>query len=269
MKRLYFGPMSASGIFHHVVSQQLAGLRGCINIHNNVLVYGSTLEEHNHNEEMLQRAAERGITFKLSKSTFCQSKVRWFGRIFSATGMSGSADIGPAHHLCRQARIHRGDKGFLQAAAYNARYMFDNKEDKTYEVVTKPLRELLVKEATFVWTASREKAYQSLISMMSSTTTLRPFNMDKATNYVSDVSPEGISASLYQMEKDGSWMPVDHASRALSETEQRWKSQIDWESLAKSWGMTQFRHYLVGRSFTSWGDHEPLLAHYNDLTKPG
>ena len=89
MKRLYFGPMSASGIFHHVVSQQLAGLRGCISIHDNVLVYGSTLEEHNHNlEEMLQRAAERGITFKLSKSTFCQSEVRWFGRIFSATGMS-------------------------------------------------------------------------------------------------------------------------------------------------------------------------------------
>ena len=41
------------------------------------------------------------------------------------------------------------------------RHMFDNKEDKTYKEVTKPLRELLVKEATFVWIASREKAYQS------------------------------------------------------------------------------------------------------------
>ena len=105
--------------------------------------------------------------------------------------------------------------------------------------------------------------------MISSTTTLRPFDMDKATHYVSDASPEGISASLYQEEKDGSWVPVDHASRALSQTEQRWKRQIDWESLAKSWGMTHFRHYLVGRPFTSWGDDEPLLAYYNNLTKPG
>ena len=104
---------------------------------------------------------------------------------------------------------------------------------------------------------------------MSSTTTLRPFDKDKATHFVSDASPAGISASIYQEEMNGSWVPVDHASRALSHAEQRWRSQIDWESLGKSWGMTQFRHYLVGRHFTSWGDHEPLLVYYNNLTKSG
>ena len=104
--------------------------------------------------------------------------------------------------------------------------------------------------------------------MMSDKTTLRPFCRDKKTHFVSDASLEGISASLCQ-EKDGRWVPVDHCSRALSATEQRWRSQIDWESLGKSWGMTQFRHYLVGRHFESWGDHEPLLAYYNDLTKLG
>ena len=77
MKRLYFGPMSSTGIFHHTISQQFAGVPGCISIHDNVLVYGSTVEEHNRNLEMtLARAAERGITFKLSKSTFCLPEVR-------------------------------------------------------------------------------------------------------------------------------------------------------------------------------------------------
>ena len=105
--------------------------------------------------------------------------------------------------------------------------------------------------------------------MMSDKTTLRPFCRDKKTQFVSDASPEGISASPFQEEKDRRWVPVDHASRALSATEQRWRSQIDWESLGKCWGMTQFRHYLVGRHFESWGDHEPLLAYFNDLMKLG
>ena len=104
---------------------------------------------------------------------------------------------------------------------------------------------------------------------MSDRTTLRTFSRDKPTQFVSYASPEGISASLYQEEKDGRWVPVDHYSRALSATEQRWRSQIDWESLGKCWGMTQFRHYLVRRHFESWGDHKPLLAYYNDLTKLG
>ena len=62
-------------------------------------------------------------------------------------------------------------------------------------------------------------------------------------------------------------MPVDHRSRALSAYEQGWQSQIDWESLAKTWGMVMFRPYLIGVHFTSWGDHKPLLPLYNDITR--
>ena len=135
--------------------------------------------------------------------------------------------------------------------------------------MTKPLRELMVKGAQFSWDGRREQAYQAILRMMSDQTTLRPYDGDKIIHFVSDASPEGISASIYQEEEDGTWVPVDHTSRALSAAEQRWRSQIDWESLAKSWGMTQFRHYLVGTHFFSWGDHEPLLTYYNDLTKQG
>ena len=118
----------------------------------------------------------------------------------------------------------------------------------------------------FEWTWEREDASQSIIRMILDSTTLWPFWTDRETHLVTDASPVGISASLYQVEEGGCWVPIDHTSRALSETEQRWKSQIDWESLAKCWWMEQFRHYLVGTKFTSWGDHKPLLPYYNDLS---
>ena len=60
---------------------------------------------------------------------------------------------------------------------------------------------------------------------------------------------------------------MDGISRALSRYEQGWESQIDWESLAKVWGMMMFRPYLIGVHFMSWGDHKPLLLLFNEMSK--
>ena len=61
---------------------------GWITFHDNLLVYGKDDEEHNKNMEgMLNRAKEKGVTLKLSKSTICESEVKWFGRVFSAAGV--------------------------------------------------------------------------------------------------------------------------------------------------------------------------------------
>ena len=40
-------------------------------------------------------------------------------------------------------------RSFLQAASYNAKYTFDHQETQTYEEMTKPLRELMVKDEQF------------------------------------------------------------------------------------------------------------------------
>ena len=103
------------------------------------------------------------------------------------------------------------------------------------------MRKLLGKGAQFAWNKQREWSFQLLLSMMNDKTYLAPYNPNHKTHLVTDASPWGISASIYQEDKQGKWLPMDHITRALSPQEQRWKSQIDWESLAKSWGMMMFR----------------------------
>jgi hypothetical protein len=268
MKRMFFGPKSSSGIFHHEVQKAFGGIDGCITIHDNILIFGKDIQEHNRNlKRVLQRAKDTGVTLKLGKSTFCESQVNWFGRIFSKAGVS--ADPEKIRTIMEAGRPDNSEdvRSLLQAAAYNARFAFDHEEDETYEEVTAPLRELLTKGKHFRWDERREKAYQKLRRMMSDRSILVPYNPRRKTHLVTDASPKGIAASLYQEDQAGEWLPVDHASRALSQTEQRWDSQIDWESLAKTWGMLMFRHFLIGTHFTSWGDHLPLLPFYNDLNK--
>ena len=41
--------------------------------------------------------------------------------------------------------------------AYNAKYGFDHKEDKSYEKVTAPLRKLLIKDAAYKWDATDDE----------------------------------------------------------------------------------------------------------------
>ena len=62
------------------------------------------------------------------------------------------------------------------------------------------------------------------------------------------------------------WIPIDHTSRALTKTEQNY-SPIEREGLAQSWTMKQFRYYLLGKPFTAWTDHEPLVQIYNNKQK--
>ena len=63
--------------------------------------------------------------------------------------------------------------------------------------------------------------------MMNSRTYLAPYDPKRKTHLVTDTSPCGIAASLYQEDDQGMWVPVDHTSRVLSSYEQGWESQID------------------------------------------
>ena len=268
MKRLFFGPMNSSGIFHHEVTKVFAGLKGCITIHANLLVYGGDKAEHNKNlVATLERAKEKGVTLKLSKSTICEAEVKWFGWVFLGAGVS--ADPNKSQHIVQAGRPETIEnmRSLLQAAAYNAKYGFDHWEDKSYMEVTAPLRKLLNKDAIFKWDNKSETNFQMLLRMMNSRTYLAPHNLKQKTHLVTDASPCGIAASLYQKDNQGKWVPVDNTSRAMSAYEQGWVSQINWESLAKTWGMMMFRPYLIGVHFTSWGDHKLLLPLYNDMTK--
>ena len=76
MERVFFGPTSTSGIFHHEVEKALRGVEGCTSIHDNILLFGKDHKTHRENlKQTLQRCKEKGITLKLAKSNFCKNQV--------------------------------------------------------------------------------------------------------------------------------------------------------------------------------------------------
>ena len=88
-KRLFFGISSASELFQHTLSQVLHGLPGCLNIADDILVYGKTQDEHDRNlRAVIQRLLECNLTLAKDKCVLSQPSVEYYGHTFSAQGVS-------------------------------------------------------------------------------------------------------------------------------------------------------------------------------------
>lgn len=260
-KVLFFGATCASDLFHDKISKAMHGLKGCTTIHDNILVWGTSPEDHEKNlEACLQRLGEKGLTLRREKCNIGATSVSWFGWVFSPSGMSADPNKLSAIRQAGRPESCPEVKSFLQSCQFNAKFAFDSEE--AYAQTTKPLRNLTKRNARFGWTEECEAAYQKIVANMTSDTALRPYDPKKETVHIADAGPTGIAASVYQVEPDGTWTPIDHTSRSLTQTEQRY-SQTEKESLAQSWGMNTHRYYLLGTKFTSYTDHQPLLPIYN------
>ena len=71
-KRLNFGTRSAGEIFQETVSKEITrDIVGCINISDDILVFGRNQKEHDQNlEKLFKRAREKEITFNKDKCEF-------------------------------------------------------------------------------------------------------------------------------------------------------------------------------------------------------
>ena len=80
------------------------------------------------------------------------------------------------------------------------------------------------------------------------------YNLNKPTILQTDTSCKRLGACLLQNEK-----PVYFASKALTETQKAYVA-IELESLAVTWVMEKFHHFLYGNEFTLKTVQKPLEA---------
>ena len=90
-KRLFFGVNSASEVFQEEINQALAGLKGAINISDDILCFGSNQEDHDENlQAILQRLRDNGLTLNGEKCEFNRKSLEFLGHTFGHEGISPS-----------------------------------------------------------------------------------------------------------------------------------------------------------------------------------
>ena len=118
---------------------------------------------------------------------------------------------------------------------------------------TKPLRNLLVKNTEWWWGHQQAALFGEIKKELSSSRTLGQHNPNSKTVIAADASSFGLGAVIFQQQRNGDWMPIAYASRALTAT-------IEKEALAITWACERFNDYVLGMKFHIQTDHKPLLS---------
>ena len=84
-KRLNYGTKSAGDIFQNKVREELTQhIPGCVNISDDILVYGRSRQEHDqYLQSLFETAREKEVTFNKSKCEFNKDKCLYYGLVFS------------------------------------------------------------------------------------------------------------------------------------------------------------------------------------------
>ena len=86
---LNFGTSSASEIFQHVASEHLHSIPGVLNISKDIFIYRKTPKEHHKSLHAVhQQLSERGLRLNKDKCLIYQTKLTFFGFVFSSNVIS-------------------------------------------------------------------------------------------------------------------------------------------------------------------------------------
>ena len=124
-KRLNFGTRFASEIFQDTVRREITqDIPGCLNISDDILVYGKNQQEHDLNlERLFKKAREKKITFNKGKCEFNKQSCVYYGMKFSNDGASPDPRKVEAIKAAEPPRNAKELNSFLCTVQCNARFM--------------------------------------------------------------------------------------------------------------------------------------------------
>ena len=97
--------------------------------------------------------------------------------------------------------------------------------------MTKPIQDLLKKDAKWIWDSPQKEAFDQLKNELASNEALALYDTEKETIVSAKASSYGLGAIIRQRQKDGTLKAVGYASRSMTKTECCY-AQIEKEALA-------------------------------------
>lgn len=254
-KRMPFGLKNAPSSFQRLMNIVLSGLQStkCFVYLDDIVVYGSSLEEHNSKlVSVFNQLRRHNLKLQPDKCEFLHKEIAYLGHIISDNGVKPNPDKVKAIVKIPTPKTQKDVKSFVSLASYYRKFI------PNFSSIAKPLTGLLKKErTTFNWTTQCETSFLKLKEALTSEPLLIYPNYDRPFVLTTDASNESIGAVLSQ-DYNGKDSPICYYSRTLNKAEVNY-SVIERELLAIVDACKKFRHYLYGRRFSVRTDHRPLV----------
>lgn len=185
---------------------------------------------------------------KLSKCQFAATQLEYLGHIISDQGVATDKSKTEAMLAWPIPSNLTELRGFLGLTGYYRKFV------KHYDILAKPLTDLLQHNKNFVWTESAQQAFDLLKKAMSHTPVLVLPDFNLPFVIETDACEDGIGAVLLQQGH-----PVAYLSRALGVNNKK-LSIYEKEFMAIMMAVDKWRAYLQRGPFTIKTDHKSLCC---------
>ena len=257
-KRMPFGAKMSQDVFQMKMDLIMERCPGVISIHDDIVVYGTSEEDHDANLiNLLNVAQVEGLVLNSKKLELKRPRVSFFGAEYSVESMhpcpkkiQGITEMTPPPIDKQQLA------SFIGMVTYMGNFMPHLSHH------TEPLRAMLKQDSFFHWDEMANSSFQKIKDLIAKTATqpLRYYDRTKPMTVQADASQRGLGTCLLQ---EGQL--ITFASKSLTDTE-TWYTNIERELLAIVFACQQFNTYVLGRPFTVESDHKPQeMIHQKSL----
>ena len=194
----------------------LRGMAGVLCHMDDVLIFGSTQEEHNNRlHKVLQKLQSHGVTLNKQKCEFNRKRLTFLGHTIDENGISPDPQKTNAILEMEKPKSPTEMRRFLGMVNQLSKFA------PYIASLTKPLQELLNTKKSWCWSHFQDEAFKKVKMELTKPSIFALYNPDANTKICSDTSSFGLGAVLLQQHKS-KWRPVAYASRTMSDTKQRY-----------------------------------------------
>nr|CAN74665.1 hypothetical protein VITISV_043029 [Vitis vinifera] len=218
---------------------------------DDITIYGGTFEECLVNlEAVLNRYIEKDLVLNWEKCHFMVHQGIVLGHIISKKGIEvDKAKVELIVKLPSPTTI-KAVRQFLGHAGFYRRFI------KDFSKLSKPLCELLAKDAKFIWDERCQKIFDQLKQFLTTAPIVRALNWQLPFEVMCDASDFAIGVVLGQRE-DGKPYVIYYASKTLNEAQRNYTT-TEKELLVVVFALNKFRAYVVGSFIIVFTDHSAL-----------
>ena len=154
---LAMGLSLASDVFEITIRDITKDLKGVINIADDILIYGSTVEEHDRNLlALLDRALEVNLTLNPKKFKFKCTSVPFFGNILTDNGIKPDPTKVESIKNWPIPKTVKDLQSFLGAVNFLGKFI------QGLSSFRSSLQSLIKKDAEYIWTGTHTNAFNNI-----------------------------------------------------------------------------------------------------------
>jgi len=218
---------------------------------DDILVYSPNLEEHyDHIERVLDKLRQANLTICMDTPKFAKREIEFLGHILGREGLRKNPETVRAITEYPILRSVKDVLKFMGLCQWYSAFI-----DKMMWIAA-PIYELLRKETQFIWTDSRQRAFEALKKAICEDVVLIGIDYSKPIKLCCDASEIGLGAVLNQVILEGD-RPICFAGKLLKKCE-RHVHIYEKEIFAIIWAYKKFSEFLRGAKFTIQTDNKAV-----------